>query len=75
MPLARAAKPTAAEAEFFEKEVRPLLVEKCGKCHGETTYKGRLKLTTRANLLKGGVGGPAAVPEKPEESLLIDAVR
>ncbi len=75
LPQARAAKPTAAEAEFFEKEVRPLLVEKCWKCHGETTHKGRLKLTTRASLLKGGVSGPAAVPEKPEESLLIDAVR
>jgi hypothetical protein len=75
LPLARAAKPTAAEAEFFEKEVRPLLVEKCWKCHGETTHKGRLNLTTRASLLKGGTSGPAAVPEKPEESLLLDAVR
>lgn len=75
LPPARAAKPTAAEVEFFEKEVRPLLVEKCWKCHGETTHKGRLKLTTRASLLKGGTSGPAAVPEKPEESLLIDAVR
>jgi hypothetical protein len=75
LPQAPAAEPTAADAEFFEKEVRPLLVEKCWKCHGETTHKGRLKLTTRASLLKGGASGPAAVPEKPEESLLIDAVR
>jgi hypothetical protein len=75
LPLAWTAEPTAAEAEFFEKEIRPLLVEKCWKCHGETTHKGRLKLTTRASLLKGGASGPAAVPEKPEESLLIDAVR
>ena len=53
LPLARAAEPTAAEAEFFENEVRPLLVEKCWECHGETKHKGRLKLTSRANSLQG----------------------
>jgi len=75
LPTVRAADPTAAEAEFFEKEVRPLLVEKCWECHGEEMHKGRLKLTSRASVLKGGATGPAAVPGKPEESLLVEAVR
>ncbi len=75
LPSVRAEEPTAAEAEFFEKEVRPLLVEKCWECHGETMHKGRLKLTSRAGVLKGGATGPAAVPGKTEESLLVDAVR
>jgi hypothetical protein len=74
-PAARAAEPTIAEAEFFEKDVRPLLVEKCWECHGDAVHKGRLKLTSRANVLKGGTAGPAAVPGKPLESLLVDAVR
>ena len=37
---ARAAEPSAADAEFFEKEVRPLLAEKCWGCHGEDRAKG-----------------------------------
>ena len=37
---ARVAEPSAADAEFFEKEVRPLLAEKCWGCHGEDRAKG-----------------------------------
>ena len=71
----RAAEPTGADAEFFEKEVRPLLAEKCGGCHGEAKPKGNLKLTSRAEVLRGGDNGAAIVPGKPDESLLIKAVR
>jgi hypothetical protein len=61
--------------EFFEKEVRPLLVEKCQACHGDARRKGGLTLTSRAHVLQGGDRGPAAVAGKPEESLLLRAVR
>ncbi len=64
-----------AEIEFFEKEVRPLLVQRCQSCHGAEKPKGGLRLTSRAALLEGGGTGPAAVPGKPAESLLIKAVR
>ncbi|MDB5353320.1 MAG: Planctomycete cytochrome [Planctomycetota bacterium] len=64
-----------ADAEFFEKQVRPLLVEHCAKCHGDEKPKGKLKLTSKANLLTGGESGPAAVAGKPEESLLVHAIR
>ncbi len=70
---AQAANPSADE--FFEKEVRPLLVERCLKCHGDQKPKGGLQLTSRAAVLKGGDTGPAAVVGKPEQSLLIQAVR
>ena len=64
-----------ASEDFFEKEVRPLLVEKCAECHGDAKNKGGLKLTSRVQLLKGGDNGPAAVPGKPDESLVVKAVR
>ena len=59
---------------LFEKEIRPLFIEKCGECHGEKDVKGGLRLTSRETLLKGGDSGPAVVPGKPDESLLIHAV-
>jgi len=75
-PIARASEPDAADAEFFEKEIRPLLIERCHKCHGDLPEpKGQLKLTSREAILKGGETGPAAVAGKPGESLLISAVK
>ncbi|WP_165250986.1 PSD1 and planctomycete cytochrome C domain-containing protein [Paludisphaera soli] len=66
---------SAAEVEAFEKEVRPLLVEKCQSCHGPDKQKGGLRVDSRATLLEGGDTGPAVVPGNPGESLLIEAVR
>jgi len=63
-----------AGAEFFEKQVRPLLVERCQKCHNPTKTSGGLKLTDREAILKGGDSGPAVVPGRPAESLLVRAV-
>jgi hypothetical protein len=60
--------------DFFEAKVRPLLVEKCQECHRGEAPKGRLDLTSRASLLKGGRSGPAAVSGQPDESLLIEVV-
>ena len=70
-----AADPAPAGDDFFEKEVRPLLVERCLKCHGETKPKGDLKLTSRDHLLEGGVRGPAVSPGKADDSLIVQAVR
>lgn len=64
-----------AALDFFEKEVRPLLVERCQGCHGDSKPKGGLKLTSRASLLDGGASGPVVVAGKPDESPLIQVVR
>jgi hypothetical protein len=72
---ARAAGAAAGGMEFFEKEVRPLLVKHCYRCHGGQKVKGELRLSSRADLLRGGSNGPAIVPGKPEASLLIRALR
>lgn len=66
----------ASEAdEQFERHVRPLLVERCHKCHAGAESKGGLRLDTRVAALKGGDTGAAIVIGKPEESLLLQAVR
>ncbi len=62
-------------AELFEKRIRPLLVEKCLECHGSADPEAGLRLTSRTDLLRGGDRGPAAVERKPDESLLVRAVR
>ncbi len=63
-----------ADDDYFEKQIRPLLVEHCQSCHGDKKQEGGLRLTSRESLLKGGETGRAVVPSKPEESLLIRAV-
>jgi cytochrome c553 len=60
--------------EFFETRIRPLLADKCFGCHTKEALGG-LRLDSRENILKGGDLGPAIVPGKPDESLLIQAVR
>src|SRR5437868_14751325 len=70
---ARAADPDPAA--FFESKIRPLLVDQCFKCHGEKKQKGELRLDSRDSMLAGGDQGPALVPGKPPESLIIKAVR
>ena len=64
----------SAGIEFFEKRVRPVLVERCYECHGEKKQKGGLRLDSAATTLKGGESGPAFAPGKPEESRLIKAI-
>ena len=62
--------------EFFEKQVRPLLVARCYKCHGPADEaKGGLRLVSRDAVLAGGDSGPAVVEGKPDESLLFEAVK
>ena len=49
--------------DFFESEIRPLLVAKCSRCHNEEKQKGELRVDSRAALLKGGARGPAIVTQ------------
>src|SRR5262245_37871808 len=63
------------DGEFFEKSVRPLLVEKCWSCHGKAEKtKGGLRLSSRSDILKGGDSGPAAVAGDPAASMLVQAI-
>lgn len=60
---------------FFEARVRPVLAVNCYGCHGPEKQANMLRVDSRESLLRGGKRGSALVPEKPEESLLIQAVR
>ena len=69
-----------AQVAYFEKHVRPVLVEHCYACHSakaadEGKLKAGLQLDTRAGIRAGGESGPAVVPGDVNESLLIDALR
>ncbi len=72
-PSARAGDDPAA-VEFFEAKVRPLLVNRCQTCHGGGKSKGGLRLDSKTQALAGGDTGPAIVPGKPDESLLVEAI-
>ena len=67
--------PSAADLEFFEKQVRPVLVEHCHKCHGPDQQKAGLRLDSRAAVVQGGESGASIVLGKPDESLLVEAIR
>src|SRR6185503_12009048 len=76
--VAAAPAPAPEGVEFFEKKIRPILVDQCFRCHSGNSekIKGSLKLDSREAAIRGGESGkPAIVPGEPEKSLLIEAVR
>jgi hypothetical protein len=66
---------STAGIEFFEARIRPVLMDVCVECHGAKKQKGDLRLDSRAGWMKGGASGPVIIPGKPDDSLLITAVR
>ncbi len=65
---------------FYESKIRPLLIEQCHSCHsneaaGKKKLKAGLRVDSLAAMVAGGDSGPSVVSGKPEESLLIKAVR
>jgi mono/diheme cytochrome c family protein len=76
-PAAPKAAISPEAAEFFEKSIRPLLVEKCYSCHSAQAkkVKGSLLLDTRQGVAKGGEGGAIISGRDPDQSRLIQAIR
>ncbi|MCA9083444.1 MAG: DUF1553 domain-containing protein [Planctomycetaceae bacterium] len=75
--LASAEEITDQEREFFEKRIRPVLVEHCYGCHSAKSdeLKGGLRLDFADGLRIGGDSGPAVVIGKPSESILISSLK
>ena len=68
---------TPEQLEFFEKKIRPVLVEHCYECHaaGSKIIQAGLRVDHRAGLLKGGDSGASIVPNEPERSAILKALR
>ena len=69
--------PSAEQLKFFEAKIRPVLIEHCYSCHSAEAkeLKAGLLVDHRAGLLAGGDSGPAVVVGKPDESLLLEALK
>ena len=65
----------ADDVDFFERRIRPVLVEKCYKCHSGENVEAGLAVDSRDAIRRGGESGPAVVPGKPGASLLLEAIR
>ena len=65
------------EIEHFERRIRPVLIEQCMRCHSARLDEpmGGLRVDSRDALRRGGASGPALVPGRPDQSLLIKALR
>jgi hypothetical protein len=68
--------PTKQQIEFFEKKIRPILVDHCYECHSAKSddIGGKLLLDSRDAILNGGDSGPAVTIDDPDDSLLIQAI-
>src|SRR4051794_394554 len=72
--LSGSASALAAGPVDFDSQIRPILQTRCLNCHAKGKYKGGLSLETREAVLRGGESGPAAVPGKSGESLIVELV-
>lgn len=69
--------PTQQQLDFFEKKIRPVLIQHCYECHSADSknLKGSLLVDSKQGLLDGGDSGTALVPGKPDESLLLETMK
>ncbi len=68
------ARKMARGLDTFKKHVRPILAQRCLKCHGGKKTESGLDLTERARLVKGGDTGPAVLPGRARDSLLYQLI-
>src|SRR5450432_4670706 len=66
--------PSANRKVDFEKDVQPILSQKCYSCHGEDIQQSGLRLDKRQNAMRGGDYGPVIIPGKSADSKLIRRV-
>ncbi len=74
---AMAADMTPDQRSFFESRIRPVLVKQCYECHSQNSKKlgGKLLLDAPSEMIAGGESGPTLIPGKPDDSLIIQALR
>ncbi len=70
-----AAMQAASPEAYFDARVAPILARRCLACHNEELKNGDISFFDRASLLKGGRRGPAIVPGKPQQSVLVQSLQ
>ncbi|HAC89011.1 MAG TPA: hypothetical protein DCF63_00035, partial [Planctomycetaceae bacterium] len=65
---------SSADIEFFEKQIRPILIDRCYECHSGVERAGGLSLESREQIFQGGDSGPALQDDPINDSLLLRAV-
>ena len=65
------------DIDFFERKIRPILVDRCYGCHSIESgkSKGGLRVDTREAIRKGGESGPAVVEGDGVKSLILAAIK
>ena len=58
-----------------EHQITPIFLLRCTVCHGGRKKEAGLDLRSRESMIKGGKSGPAMVPGKPDESLIVRKIR
>ncbi len=66
--------PTGKQNEVTQHDVIPILLLRCTVCHGRHKQEGGLDLRNRESILRGGKTGPAIVPGKPDDSLMVKRI-
>src|SRR5688572_12171536 len=61
--------------DFYKQSVEPVLRSNCVACHSEKSPTSGLSLETRESILRGGNRGAAIEPGKPDEGVLLQALR
>lgn len=64
-----------SENDFFERSIRPVLIERCIKCHGSEVQKGSLRLDSRKGVIEGGKSGAVVVSGNPTASKLVGSIK
>jgi mono/diheme cytochrome c family protein len=65
----------AEKTLIFKDLIMPIVSEKCVACHGEKKSKGKLKMHTYADIMKGGSEGDVnVIAGKPADSLFLKRV-
>jgi hypothetical protein len=70
----RIAAQQAPADQLYETSVRPLLAKHCSRCHGAEKQQASLRLDYAAGIKTGGDSGPALVPGKSADSLIVKAL-
>ena len=63
-----------ADVVSFQKQILPLLAQRCGMCHLGESPQGKLALNSYKSVLRGGQSGPVIKPGIPDDSLLVQNI-